>query len=142
MLMTKARAVALALALGLAATVLGTTLASAKALPPLAKAFIAAVKKIDLTIFVATPAQASAATVPKEAAVHAAERANGRGSWAVAASPVQLTNAQYPKAHLVWAVDTGPVGEGLFLVELVDAKTGNWLEGDSGYYSRLPPSAN
>ena len=27
----------------------------------------------------------------------------------------------------------------MFLVELVDAKTGNWLEGDSGYYSLLPP---
>ena len=121
-------------------TVLGTAPASAKALPPLPKAFIAAVNKTDLTIVVATAAQASAATVPEEAAVDAAERANGAGSWAVAASLVELTNAQYPKAHLVWGVDTEPVGEGMFLVELVDAKTGNWLEGDSGYYSPLPPS--
>lgn len=45
MFMTKARVMALALALGAAATVLGTTPASAKALPPLPKAFIAAVNK-------------------------------------------------------------------------------------------------
>jgi hypothetical protein len=139
MFMTKARPMALALALGAAATVLGTTPASAKALPPLPKAFIAAVNKTDLTIVVATAAQASAATVPEEAAVGAAERANGAGSWAVAASLVELTNAQYPAAHLVWAVGTGPVGEGMFLAELVDAKIGNWLEGDSGYYTQLPP---
>jgi hypothetical protein len=139
MFMKKAGVVALALALGAAATVLGITSASAKILPALPKAFIAAVNKTDLTIVVATPAQASVATVPEEAAVGAAERANGRGSWAVAASLVELTNAQYPKAHLVWGVDTEPVGEGMFLVELVDAKTGNWLEGDSGYYSPLPP---
>ena len=134
---TKARVVALALVSGAAATLLGAVPASANALPALPKAFIAAANQTDLTISIATPAQASASTVPEQDAVAAAERANGRGSWAMAASLVELTNGQYPKAHLAWAVDTGPVAEGMFLVELVDAKTDKWFEGDSGYYSLL-----
>ena len=136
--MTKAR-IALALGVHAVATALGTPAASAKALPPLPKAFIAAVNNTDLTIVVSTAAQqASSTTVPETAAVGEAERANGRGSWAVAASLVELTNSEYPKADLVWAVDTKPTQEAMFLVELVDAKTGRWLEGDSGYYSLGP----
>ena len=79
--------------------------------------------------------------MPEAAALGAAERANGRGSRDVAASLVELTKGQCPKPCLVWAVDTKPVRDGTFLVELVNAKTGGWFEGDSGYHSLVAPPA-
>ncbi|HUC14850.1 MAG TPA: hypothetical protein VMS00_10400, partial [Acidimicrobiales bacterium] len=133
----KASVVALALGAAMAALSIGS--APAKALAPLPNSFFAAVGNADVTIVVATPSEASAATVPELAAVDTAERANGRGSGVVGASLVELTQPRYPHGHLVWAVGTGPTEEGMLLVELVDAKTGRWLEGDSGYYPAAAP---
>lgn len=118
-------------------------------LPGLSAAFISAVNSTDVQIVsTSTPAP-----VTEQSAVATALAELGKGSSPSAAGLVMLTNAQHPAGVLAWAIETtgvfvgsgGPAGVGHqpspppmnFRVDFVDASTGAWLEGVTGYSSSL-----
>lgn len=124
-------------------------------LPALTATFVAAVNSTDVTIVPASSVQERGAKVTQKAAVATALRQEQPGTVATAAELVELTNAQFPAGHLVWAVEDDPVGNhqggigGVGMkdstpsynlsVDFVNAVTGHWLEGVTGYSSKLPP---
>ena len=118
--------------------------------PGLSAAFVSAVNSTDVKI---APVSESA-PVTEESAATAALADLPPGSSASAAELVTLTNSQYPKGVLAWAIETdpadgyhavsyGPVGAPHpaplrnFRVDFVDASTGTWLQGVEGYSSDL-----
>lgn len=120
-----------------------------RSLPGLSEAFIGAVNSTDIHI---VPAKGPAA-VSAESAVSAALAQAPPGSSALAAGLVTLTDSQHPAGVLAWAIQTTPAGAASvgparppgthnhyappprynFAVNFVDASTGAWLEGVSGY---------
>ncbi|MGH9129371.1 MAG: hypothetical protein ACRDY2_10535 [Acidimicrobiales bacterium] len=112
-----------------------------------------AVNGTDVTIVPATTAESAVARVTHRAAVAAALHQLEPGSVAMAAELVELTNAQHPHGHLVWAISDDPSGPHAspggcagctpppnynLRVDFVDATTGKWLEADETYSPKLP----
>jgi len=148
----------LAVTLTMAAAV-SLTLAARNGSQGFSAAFISAVNSADVRIVPA--GQTAAVTVTEKSAVAAALAELPPGSSASAADLVTLTNSQYPGGMLAWAIETIPAGgySGFscgppprrgtagphhcqpprqnFRVDFVDASTGAWLEGVSGYSSGL-----
>lgn len=144
----------LAMALAMAAAV-SLTLAArvGNGSPPgLSSAFLGAVNSTDVHI---VPAKGPAA-VSEESAVSAALAQEPPGASSPAAELVTLTDSRHPAGVLAWAVQTIPVGGYIagggpvpganpnvpvhytpprrnFRVDFVDASTGAWLGGVSGY---------
>ena len=127
------------------------TTTSMGSLPAFSCQLIDAVNATDMTIAVVSPQVAASATVSESAAVSKAVANMPPDSTAVAAQLVEVTDTQYPQGGLVWAVDvvpvlgassgpmghTGPPPPRNFTVQLVDAHTGIWVEGVSGYSADL-----
>jgi hypothetical protein len=131
------------------------TAQGARSLPGLSAAFVSAVNLTDVRVVAA--GQTPPVTVTEQSAVAAVLAQLPSGSSVSAGDLVTLTNAQHPDGVLAWAIEStgsyggvsgGPVGirgttgahhqprrppRPNFRVDFVDASTGAWLEGVSGY---------
>jgi hypothetical protein len=129
------------------------TARSAGSLPGLSAAFVRAVNLTDVRVVAAS--QTPPVTVTEQSAVAAVRAQLPSGSSVSAGDLVTLNNAQHPDGVLAWAIEStgsftwvsgGPVGirrtagaqhsrppTPNFRVDFVDASTGAWLEGVSGY---------
>jgi len=128
--------------------------ASTGSLPGLSDQLISAVDGTDVTITAVSSAVAASATVSESAATSQVLDVATPGSTVVAAQLVELTNSQYPNGDLVWAIQdvpsggfygapggppdkNGPPPPRNFRIDFVDAQTGQWIEGVSGYSAAL-----
>jgi hypothetical protein len=115
-------------------------------LPGLSAGLIAAVNAMGTDLRI-TPVSYDAAsiTVSEDEAVTLAVKNNADpGTSVLAAQVVQMRSVQYPEGALVWVVQFTPSGRSggvgpaettpyNFDIQIVNAKTGQWIEGFGGY---------